>query len=44
MPSTRAWGTLVALICALLLGVRADAQLAKQGAYTSKFGWYAVEY
>jgi hypothetical protein len=37
-----ALGTLVAAALGLLLGANAEAQLAKQGTYTSHFGWYAI--
>src|SRR5712691_4537432 len=35
-------GMLVAVGLVLFLGVRAEAELAKQGTYTGHFGWYAV--
>ena len=42
MMTKAAWGTLTALVYVLGLGAHAEAQLAKQGTYTSHFGWYAM--
>jgi len=42
MMTKAAWGTLTALVYVLGLGAHAEAQLAKQGTYTSHFGWYAI--
>src|SRR5262249_46212729 len=42
MMTKAVWGTLTALVCVLGLGGHAEAQLAKQGTYTSHFGWYAM--
>src|SRR5215831_17112431 len=42
MITKAAWGTLTALVYVLGLGAPAEAQLAKQGTYTSHFGWYAM--
>ena len=42
MTTQTALGTLTALICVLVFGAHAEAQLPKQGTYTSHFGWYAT--
>jgi hypothetical protein len=42
MTTNRAHGMLAAVAIMLSLGARAGAQLAKQGTYTGKFGWYAI--
>lgn len=42
MRTKAALGTLTALVCVLVLGAHAEAQLAKQGTYTSHFGWYSI--
>ena len=42
MWTTRGLGTLAAMALVLFLGTVAEAQLAKQGTYSSHFGWYAV--
>ena len=34
--------TLTAIVCVLGLEAHAESQLAKQGKYTSHFGWYAI--
>ena len=42
MMTKAALGKLTAIVCVLVLGAHAEAQLAKQGTYTSHFGWYAT--
>ena len=40
--TTRGFGVLVAMALVLSLGAVAEAQLAKQGTYSTHFGWYAT--
>lgn len=39
MRMQRAVGLLTAVVCVLLLGTHADAQLAKEGTFSGWFGW-----
>ncbi len=40
--TTRVLGALATLVLVLCLGASAEAQLAKQGTYSTHFGWYAT--
>jgi len=40
--TTRGCGVLAGVVLMLCFGARAEAQMAKQGTYTARFGWSAI--
>jgi len=40
--TTRGCGVLAGVVLMLCFGTRAEAQMAKQGTYTARFGWSAI--